>query len=579
MKKTLLICIACVVGCIAAFAQWNSDPAVNLSLCPDGQYIMTSEMDVAPNGNIWFVRNYLDDDTKTAVHLLDSAGNFLFEEEIVIGEYNTRTWSSVEQILLVDRDGNAIVAVVDQRYSTAERENYTVYKISQEGVMLWGEDGISLQGETTYDFAACMSMTQIADGSYVFAWVHTQDGNSNMQSIEMQRVSPDGELLWEAEDVRIHDEKVTASYPYLVDANFNQVIVVWASGSNQDLYARKLDFDGTPVWSEDTRIYRGGFGSIPLWTLLDVEPSGDGGVLLSWNDDRNFTNIESAYMSYVKPNGELGFMDGEDALKLGHAGWRSLNVKCLYDKASDSFYAIWNECNSGQTFYRVVAQRVSKEGELLWNEEGLELKPMEDVNYAYNSLQSGADGEIAFYYMCNYAGTFGDVEAFVTAVDAENPDLRRESEFTKGNRVSEKSQLETTAMYDNKFWIAKWKDAGTVEDAEKIDRQMIQRINNDFTLGNPDKTVVESVNVNEYAFEALSTCVDEMAMFAVNVPNATVATLAVYNMNGALVATPFCGELTAGKQYIEWNADVTSGIYLATFTTSQGVKTVKLLVK
>lgn len=95
-------------------------------------------------------------------------------------------------------------------------------------------------------------------------------------------------------------------YPYLINSGDNQFILVYAKGSNQDLYARKIDFDGTSVWPEDTRIYRGGFGSIPLWTILNVQPSGDGGVILSWNDDRYYTNTESAYLSYVKPNGELG---------------------------------------------------------------------------------------------------------------------------------------------------------------------------------------------------------------------------------------------------------------------------------
>ena len=68
-------------------------------------------------------------------------------------------------------------------------------------------------------------------------------------------------------------------------------------------------------------------------------------------------------------------------------------------------------------------------------------------------------------------------------------------------------------------------------------------------------------------------------LFAVNTPVATQATLAIYDINGALVATPFEGVLAAGKQYIEWNANVPAGVYVATFTTENGVETAKLLVK
>jgi hypothetical protein len=50
-------------------------------------------------------------------------------------------------------------------------------------------------------------------------------------------------------------------------------------------------------------------------------------------------------------------------------------------------------------------------------------------------------------------------------------------------------------------------------------------------------------------------------------------------MRGALVATPFDGMLNGGKQYIEWNANVPAGVYVATLTTENGVETAKLLVK
>ena len=187
---------------------------------------------------------------------------------------------------------------------------------------------------------------------------------------------------------------------------------------------------------------------------------------------------------------------------------------------------------------------------------------------------------MAFFYMRNYAGNFGDVEAFVTTVNVNDTTIRRESEFTKGERVSEKASLQTTPMINNSYWVAKWTDNGSHDDEELSDRLLMQRINNDFTLGNPnDDGAVESVRAEESNFVALATLVEGEAMFATNFATATQATLAIYDINGALVATPFEGVLAAGKQYIEWNANVPAGIYLATLTSAQGVETVKVLVK
>ncbi|MBR2378913.1 MAG: T9SS type A sorting domain-containing protein, partial [Bacteroidaceae bacterium] len=107
-----------------------------------------------------------------------------------------------------------------------------------------------------------------------------------------------------------------------------------------------------------------------------------------------------------------------------------------------------------------------------------------------------------------------------------------------------------------------------------------QRVNADLTLGNPnDDGAVEGVQAEAGAFTALATLVEGEAMFATNFATATQATLAIYDINGALVATPFDGVLAAGRQYIEWNANVPAGIYLATLTTANSVETVKLLVK
>ncbi len=580
MKKTLLFLAAGVMSCTAAMGQWNSDPAINMLGWPDGESYYSTEVKMCQDGKTWVAINFPNTNgVSTALQLVDTAGNWMFEEPLVLAEFPSRTWTSFGQVIYPDRDGNAIVAVYDQRYNEeGGNESYSVYKISQTGEFLWGETGIALEGETTYDLVASMSICQLTDGSYAFAWMHNQPNDYNKLSIEMQRLSADGEMLWDAEEVRMYDDKIDYSYPYLIDGGSNQLILVYAKGSAKDLYARKIDFDGTSVWSEDTRIYNGGWGSIPaLWSFITVIPSGDGGALVSWNDDRYFTNIESAYMAYVKPNGELGF-NVSNGLKLGYSELRCLDVKCHYDKASDSFYAFWNECSSGQSWNRMVAQRVSKDGELLWSEVGVEIEPLEQTDYGYNSIQSGADEEVGFFYMHSYE-SYQDVECLVTLVNANDTTLRRKCEFTKGSRVSSKAGMVTTPMYDNKFWVVKWSDNGGSEDEERIDRLMLQRLNNNLTLGNPGDAAVESVKADNNIFEALATIVNNEAMFAVNVPAATPATLTIYNVNGALVATPFNGELSGGKQYIEWAADVPAGMYIATLTTSQGVETVKLIVK
>jgi hypothetical protein len=427
-----------------------------------------------------------------------------------------------------------------------------------------------------------MGIAQLSDDSYVFTWTHCDD-DEVLFSIDIQRVSADGEILWDAAETRLTDPegKVTYFWPFVVDAGMGQCILVYTRGSNNDLYARKIDFDGTPVWSEDARIYRGGFLNTPLWGILDVEPSGDGGVIVTWYDDRYSTNIESIYMSYVKPNGELAFPDGEQGLKLTYSGYRALSTTCTYDPHSDSFIAFWREALPGQGSFRIVAQSVSKDGELRWGEEGLVVEDFgEYKSYGDLMLQSAHDGEIAAFFMRRNQLDYGNVDVCMQIINTDNGSFRWEESpiLTNTQLPTEKNEIQVTDMLPNNSWIFVWDDRGT--DSNPDFKQLyINRANYDATVGNKTDAAVNSIEISvNTTFEVVSFA-GENAIFAVDVAADTHATITICDVDGTCVATPFEGELAAGRQYIEWNANVPAGIYLATLTTANSVETVKLLVK
>ncbi len=455
MKTKLLFVVAAIMSCMSVMGQWNKSTETLLSWSEE-TLDDNVEMELTPNGSVWFFTQILySQETSTrltsCLSMVDSEGNRPLEQAIIVSDYPSKAWIAVGKTLYVDSEGNAIVAVSDRRKGIEEYESYTVYKISPEGEFLWGEDGITLDGENVYSLVSGMSICQLEDSSYIFAWMHNHESNDNLFSIEMQRISAEGEMLWNADDVRLHVDNENYSYPYVVNGGNNQVIMLYAKGTSQDLYARKLDSDGATVWSEDTRIYNGGWGSIPIWTLIDVHPSGDGGLIASWSDDRYYTQIESAYMAYVKSNGEIGFTS-ENGQMLGYAGLRSLDVSSYYDDTSDSFYAIWRESSAGQSSNRVVAQRISKEGELLWGENGLEIEKMNN-NYSYSdfSIQSTDDNEIAFFYLQSSSST--EQIPIVATVHTSDTTFRAKSCIS--NYISNKRNLQSTPAY-NDNWLVSW---------------------------------------------------------------------------------------------------------------------------
>ncbi|MDP7529891.1 MAG: hypothetical protein QGH61_11340, partial [Candidatus Marinimicrobia bacterium] len=79
----------------------------------------------------------------------------------------------------------AIISTLDTR--TGLWQVYA-YKISPDGSMIWGEDGLVLSASGVESISP--RLTVLPDNSVVVTWTH------NWNAISFQRVSSDGELLW-----------------------------------------------------------------------------------------------------------------------------------------------------------------------------------------------------------------------------------------------------------------------------------------------------------------------------------------------------------------------------------------------
>lgn len=584
--KRVIAYIAMTIVPLLTVAQWSNNAAEPYWVNDDNAYFYEYDLAQAPNGNTWM---WIETGKNCHyVQLFDSTGVTLFSDDmLLVSDYQNRLTGYVNQHLYVDSDGNAIIVVSDLRNSSIEEDlaTYTVYKVSQEGEMLWGKQGVPLDGGVGTTLSGMMGITQLVDGSYVFTWTHT---DYDIFTIELQRVSAEGELLWDADETRITDPDGNISYfwPYIVDAGNSQCILVYTKGSNLDLYARKLDFDGTSVWSEDTRIYRSGFLPIPLWTLLTVEPSGDGGVVVAWYDDRNATSTESIYMSYVKPNGELAFTAGIEGQKLCYSEYRALSTTCLYDPASDSFIALWRESTHGQGSYRVVAQRVSKEGELLWGYEGLEVEAVqENVNYTDLALRHGKEGEMALFYMKRNQLEYGNVDVRMQLLDTRKGELLWDESriVTDVNTPTEKTDFHVTDMSIHNSFVIGWDDRGVVSDPD-YKCLYLHRVNYDASVGNfgadddNEEAAVVALPTHEELLTVTSTLVSDCAHFLLRAGEGVHATLTIHDVAGRCVAIPFSGVCHTAPQHVEWRVDVPAGIYIATLTTAGEVVNVKLLI-
>lgn len=573
--KNLIVTLFLFFGMLSAYGQWIENQGI--PIVTEGTSIYDNKTVVGKDGTTYFLgycpnlKEAEDEyDTDNVVYeyrlqAIDKNGVRKFGDlGLLISDYPNRSYCVVNDYLYLDKEGNIIVVVFDARaHEYEDLMGAYAYKISPEGEMLWGEDGVLLGNGR--DLVAAMRMVELTDGSIVFAWMRS---HGQLLAIDLQRISAKGEPQWEPTEVGLNDETVTYQYPYLVDAGMNQFILVYAKGGAQDLYARKMDFDGTAVWSEDTRIYRGGWGTIPLWTILDVKPSGDGGVILGWNDDRSMTNIETAYMSYVTKDGEIGFSGASDNgdVKLNYSEFRNFNCKVMADPAGDGFLAFWRETSEGQSWQRMVMQKVSKEGELLYGDEGVMIADFEEANFGYNSIQPGNEGEAALFYMRQNAG-YGDVDVLYITFKTETGEFLMEEPHRLIAGTKERSSMTSHVCQEEGFWILKWKEDYKDENNNTQEKHLLYRL--DYRVN--DTTGVEDIiTISDNFYHSNE-------QFMVKVANAGKAQIEVFDLMGRKIDNIDNVELNAGLNTIAWTNK--RGAYIAKMTVNNEVLTCKILIK
>ena len=487
MKKFLLT-VLLALSCLIINAQWSDDPAENNRITALGTSIYDFDLGVSGNGTSFITFNRpMGGNTATLLQIVDISGNMLFSEEgMMVSSESTLSWTQVNDLMFVDDDGNAIIAVSDCRNSAGEELSYTLYKVSPTGEMLWGANGIDLCGGMAYELIACMKIIQLEDGSYVCAWSVNQ-GNDTY--IQLQKISKTGTLLWN--NVRIQEPSYMNEYPYLVNAGNNQVIVAYSrkTGSlyaDRNLRARKLASDGSNVWANDLSIFTGWFGMIPLWVNMRVIADQTGGAFVGWCDFR--VSKGTTYIAHVKGNGTLGFDGVEGGVKVGTGPLRGFQPEMYVDTEEGFLYTTWRETidDMAQAWQRIAAQKLKvATGELMWDTNGVAIFPYtHNVSLGFYSIQGGNANNVAIFFTVGGA-TWGTDTHKVTLINKETGGYVWNDEIITFSTISSaKDNLISTPLQFNSYWLTLWGDERVVPGYPSgIKKLYMQRINIDGTLG------------------------------------------------------------------------------------------------
>lgn len=589
MKKSLLFA-AIAATALSAQADWGTFEQP-LAVFPQGTTIYGESVSAGKNVT-WTViyRSSIDinpddpdagSDVDKSVYSyvlqgVRSDGTLVFPEGgKVIADYDNLSFTMFNNYVFTDRDDNAIVAAIDLRNSDRDERKFSIYlyKVSPDGEMLWGEDGLSPDGEKTIMNLTATTFGQLSDGSYVVSY-EGSDGNSAMSALTtyVQRISPDGAMLYGDTGI----EKPW-SFPIMVPSTDNQIFIVYCGGGG--LQAMKLDVDGSDAWSKPVQLFTGtlGAGQTPAYATFGATEGIDGGLLAYWY---GYTSGDGTltypYLSHVTYDGDLSFKGASDegyCQLAWEENWHAVDVKAIAAPDGEGFIAGWtNNYASSNGQGGTAIQRVSLDGELLWGEDcGMPVcePAMEDVS-SIIGLCPDDKGNVGIFFDRG------------TKANGQNPYSSHVSKLrlidqTSGDPIWDEDVILTEAdwssnefafsMPEKNMWYFTWaKGRNTSYDEYAIRARGV----------NFDGTLTETVGIESVAAEngGMSVKADK-GLLNVFAPKATEASVVVYGMDGRVAASLLDGTLREGNT--TFTVNVPAGVYVVAVSTPEGDLTCKFV--
>jgi len=141
----------------------------------------------------------------------------------------------------------------------------------------------------------------VSDGNRgaIIAWMDARNGN---RDVFIQRIDAKGKILWKEDGIAICQLPGSQGWPILIPVSDNNgTIIVWrdSRNGNPDLYAQRIDINGTELWEKN---------GIPICQNLASQDDpkaiadGEDGVIVVWEDWRN--NRQDLFAQRINGKGE-----------------------------------------------------------------------------------------------------------------------------------------------------------------------------------------------------------------------------------------------------------------------------------
>ncbi len=290
-------------------------------------------------------------------------GQVLWEKDGIPICVNTSDQST--QAVVSDGEGGIVVVWEDERRSTEFQDLY-LQRVNALGEPMWEQDGIPVFPSESLQSEPVLISDELG-GFYVVWWdvIGTDQWN-----IMAYRISNDGKPFWDTPVLITPKDGIQGVHRVVPDSE-GGIIVVWQiyeNFINDQLYGQRISPDGNKMWQDD---------GIPICIADGIQKNpaivddGKGGAIVVWRDERDI--YSDLYAQRIRADGTLVWQeDGIPICTVGGHQDRPFIVRI----ANNHFFVAWLDYRGDfgdKSVDALYCQQIDLDGNLLWNEEGVSI--------------------------------------------------------------------------------------------------------------------------------------------------------------------------------------------------------------
>ncbi|MFA6170027.1 MAG: hypothetical protein WCW67_00795 [Candidatus Margulisiibacteriota bacterium] len=290
--------------------------------------------------------------------------------------------------------GKAAVAVAASNqiivaYQDRQKGNFDLYaqSLSTDGLPLWGLGGLIVCNVPGLVAHQNAAAINNGQGEAIVVW---EDGRNGRLNIYAQKITKTGQLAWGREGVPVAKILSEQTNPQLVSDSQGGALIVWEDNRNPNftrIYAQRLTGNGRPLWGTGISLTKLDSQQKSPLVVADKE----GGAFYVWEDERDPLNLKDVYAQRVSANGEILWDKNGTAVCVENGD--QLEPSAVADGIS-GIIVTWADARRGDRNLDIYAQRLAGSGDRLWKENGAPVCSAPDIQRSPKAISDGAGGTV-----------------------------------------------------------------------------------------------------------------------------------------------------------------------------------------